>query len=94
MTEAVFYALFRVVEIEELSGPEKAVEWARGMVDDPVLRRAFGDGVVDAVRERDERAARGPGESVVVERDERDARGPGEPDVVEPGAPDVREPGD
>lgn len=53
MAEAVFYALFRVVEIEELSGAEKAVEWARGLVDDPLLRRAFGDGVVDAVRERE-----------------------------------------
>ncbi|MBA3299276.1 MAG: hypothetical protein H0U24_04255 [Thermoleophilaceae bacterium] len=52
MAEAVFYALFRVVEVEELSGAEQAVEWARGMVDDPVLRRAFGDGVVDAVERR------------------------------------------
>nr|MBA2439680.1 hypothetical protein [Thermoleophilaceae bacterium] len=48
MAEAVFYALFRVVEVEELSGAEQAVEWARGMVDDPLLRRAFGDGVIDA----------------------------------------------
>ncbi|MDQ4048917.1 MAG: hypothetical protein M3131_05985 [Actinomycetota bacterium] len=52
MAEAVFYALFRVVEIEELSDAERAVEWARGMVEDPVLRRAFGDGVIDAVSER------------------------------------------
>jgi hypothetical protein len=52
VAEAVFYALFRVVEIEELSGAEKAVEWARGMVDDPKLRRAFGDGVIDAVGRR------------------------------------------
>ena len=50
--EAVFFALFRVVEIEELSGAEKAVEWARGMVEDPVLRRAFADGVIEAVAER------------------------------------------
>ena len=52
VAEAVFYALFRVVEIEELSGAERAVEWARGMVDDRVLRRAFGDGVIEAVLER------------------------------------------
>ena len=52
MAEAVFYALFRVVEIEELSDPEKAVEWARGMVEDPVLRLAFGDGVIKAVSAR------------------------------------------
>ncbi len=51
----MFYALFRVVEIEELSGADRAVEWARGMVDDPVLRRAFGDGVVDAVSARSRR---------------------------------------
>jgi hypothetical protein len=53
----VFYALFRVVEIEELSDAEKALEWARGIVDDPVLRRAFGDGVIDAARERAKRDA-------------------------------------
>lgn len=53
MAEAVFYALFRVVEIEELSGSEDAVQWARGLVDDPALRRAFGDGVIKAVAERD-----------------------------------------
>ena len=48
----MFYALFRVVEIEELSGADRAVEWARGMVEDPVLRRAFADGVIEAVAER------------------------------------------
>ena len=52
MAEAVFYALFRVVEIEELSGSEDAVQWARGLVDDPDMRRAFGDGVIKAVAER------------------------------------------
>lgn len=53
MAEAVFYALFRVVEIEELSDAEDAVQWARGLVDDPALCRAFGDGVIKAVAERD-----------------------------------------
>ena len=52
MAEAVFYALFRVVEIEELTGAEDAVQWARGLVDDPVMRRAFGDGVIKAVADR------------------------------------------
>ena len=61
MAEAVFYALFRVVEIEELSDAEKAVEWARGMVDDAVLRRAFGDGVVDAVGQRAQGESGGSG---------------------------------
>ena len=45
----MFYALFRVVEIEELSDAGAALEWARSMIDDPVLRRAFGDGVIEAV---------------------------------------------
>ena len=60
MAEAVFYALFRVVEIDELSDAEKALEWARGMVDDPALRRAFGDGVIDAVSQRTGADARQP----------------------------------
>ena len=38
-----------MVEIEELSDAAAAVEWARSLVEDPVLRRAFGDGVIDAV---------------------------------------------
>lgn len=62
MAEAIFYALFRVVEIEELSDAEKAMEWARGMVDDPVLRRAFGDGVVDAVNKRTQAESEGSGD--------------------------------
>ena len=62
MAEAVFYALFRVVEVEELSGAEQAVEWARGIVDDPLLRRAFGDGVIDAVAERGAGGAGEPGD--------------------------------
>ena len=53
----MFYALFRVVEIEELSDADKALEWARGIVDDPVLRRAFGDEVIDAAKERAKRDA-------------------------------------
>jgi len=61
VAEAVFYALFRVVEIVELSDSEKAVEWARGLVEDPVLRRAFGDGVIDAVGERTKGDSEGSG---------------------------------
>ena len=37
------------MEIEELSDATAAVEWARSLVEDPVLRRAFGDGVIEAV---------------------------------------------
>lgn len=53
-SEAVFYALFRVVEVEELSGPERAVDWARGLVEDGTLRRAFADGVLRNMRRREE----------------------------------------
>ncbi len=55
--EGVYYALFRVISIEELSGPEKALEWTHSMVDDPNLRRAFCEG---ALKAREEREARGP----------------------------------
>lgn len=37
------------MEIEEFSDAAAAVEWARSLVEDPVMRRAFGDGVIDAV---------------------------------------------
>jgi hypothetical protein len=51
--DAVYYALFRVVEIAELHGPEKAVEWAQGALDESQLR----DGLVNRVREaRDSRS--------------------------------------
>jgi hypothetical protein len=52
VSQAIFYALFRVVEIEELSGPDKAVEWARAVVDEPELRRGFSDGVLKALAGR------------------------------------------
>jgi hypothetical protein len=57
-SQSVFYALFRVVEIEELSGPEKAVEWARAMVEEPELRRGFSEGLLRAMAEK---KAREPG---------------------------------
>lgn len=57
VSRSVFYALFRVVEIEELSGPEKAVEWAQAMVEEPDLRTAFSEGVLNALAERAERQA-------------------------------------
>jgi hypothetical protein len=52
VSQGVFYALFRVVEIEELSGSEKAMEWARAMIDEPELRRGFAEGVLKALAER------------------------------------------
>jgi hypothetical protein len=43
--DAVFFALFRVVEIEEYAGPEKALEWARSVIEDRQLRDAFADSI-------------------------------------------------
>jgi hypothetical protein len=45
--DSVYYALFRVVEIAELHGAEKAVEWAQSALDEPQLR----EGLVNRVRE-------------------------------------------
>jgi hypothetical protein len=45
--DAVYFALFRVVEIAELHGAETAVEWAQSAIDEEQLR----DGLVSRVRE-------------------------------------------
>jgi hypothetical protein len=51
--DAVYFALFRVVEIAELHGAETAVEWAQSAIDEEQLR----DGLVNRVREaRDSRS--------------------------------------
>jgi hypothetical protein len=63
VSQGVFFALFRVVEIDELSGPEKALEWARAMVDEPELRRGFTDGVLRAFDARAEQQVNQPDES-------------------------------
>jgi len=62
VSEGVFYALFRVVEIEELSGPDKALEWAKAMVEEPQMRRAFSEGVLKGLAERAARHEPLPGE--------------------------------
>ena len=49
VSQGIFYALFRLIEIDELSGPEQAVEWAKAMVDEPELRRGFSEGVLEAL---------------------------------------------
>jgi hypothetical protein len=59
VSQGVFFALFRVVEIDELSGPEKALEWARSMLDEPELRRGFSEGVLQAAEARAERRREG-----------------------------------
>ena len=38
---AIFRAVFRLTSISDLYGPEKAVEWARTLLDDPQLLTAF-----------------------------------------------------
>jgi hypothetical protein len=45
--ESVFYALFRVVELAEHPGPERAIEWAQSVLADRELLHAF----VERVRE-------------------------------------------
>ena len=62
VSRGVFFALFRVVEIDELSGPEKAVEWARAMVDEPELRLGFTNGLLQALDDRAQQAENAPGE--------------------------------
>jgi hypothetical protein len=52
--DAVYFALFRVVEIAELHGTETAVEWAQSAIGEEQLR----DGLVNRVREA--RASRAP----------------------------------
>ena len=52
--DAVYFALFRIVEIAELHGAETAVEWAQSAIGDEQLR----DGLVNRVREvRDSRSS-------------------------------------
>ena len=41
VSQAIFYVLFRMGAIEDLAGPERALEWARSMVEDDELRHAF-----------------------------------------------------
>jgi hypothetical protein len=41
METAVYLALFRVVAIADLDSPERAVEWARTMLEDDQLLEAF-----------------------------------------------------
>ena len=58
--ESVFYALFRIVELAEYSGPETAIEWAQSALADRQLLHGF----VERVRERpaaDRRPAGSPG---------------------------------
>lgn len=37
----IFHAIFRLIAISDLYGPERAVEWGRSLIDDPELLSAF-----------------------------------------------------
>lgn len=44
VADAVYYALFKVVSTADLSGDEKAVEWARRALESPDLVQGLADG--------------------------------------------------
>ena len=48
VARGIFFAFFKLLEIEELSGPEEALKWARMVVEDADYRASF----ADQVRER------------------------------------------
>ena len=37
----IFHAIFRLLAIADLYGPERAMKWAQALVDDPALLSAF-----------------------------------------------------
>jgi hypothetical protein len=39
--DGIFRAVFRLIAISDLYGPERAVEWAQSLLDDPELLSAF-----------------------------------------------------
>jgi hypothetical protein len=48
----VFHAVFRLIAISDLYGPERAIEWAQSLVDDPELLSAFASAPRDALATR------------------------------------------
>jgi hypothetical protein len=40
-TRSTFHAIFRLLAIADLYGPERAIEWAQTLLDDPELLAAF-----------------------------------------------------
>jgi hypothetical protein len=46
--DSVYFALFRVVEIGELEGPEAAIQWA----EEALITEGLRQGLVDGVKER------------------------------------------
>ena len=39
--DAIFRTVFRVTSIADLYGPDRAIEWAQSLLDDPELLSAF-----------------------------------------------------
>jgi hypothetical protein len=39
--DAIYHAAFKMTAIADLYGPERAVEWAQSLLDDPELLQAF-----------------------------------------------------
>ena len=57
----IFHAIFRVTAIADLYGPERAVEWAETLLDDPHLLAAFARGPRGSVTEMTVRRLPSPG---------------------------------
>lgn len=49
VTQAVYVALFKVVSAAELSGPERAVDWARETLENEQLLQSIAAGTRTAV---------------------------------------------
>jgi hypothetical protein len=57
LTEAaVYFALFRVVEVAELEGAEAGVAWAQDALDWPRLRTGLVEGAAESLRQGRARA--------------------------------------
>src|SRR5256885_16817536 len=41
---AIFHAVFRLISVADLYGPERAIEWAQSLLDDEALLEAFARG--------------------------------------------------
>jgi hypothetical protein len=54
VSRGVHAALFKVVAVADLQGPEAAVEWAQSVIEEPKLLSAFAERAV-----REEEARRG-----------------------------------
>ena len=49
ISAGIYFALFRIIEIEELKGAEEAIEWARYGFSDPEFIEAFAEQVREQI---------------------------------------------